>query len=53
MTGHTIDRCFELVGYPPGFDKKGNINQNNANNVSGVDNKSDHSKGTTHTLTSD
>ena len=22
MNGHTIDRCFELVGYPPGFVKK-------------------------------
>ncbi|PWA98552.1 hypothetical protein CTI12_AA017250 [Artemisia annua] len=34
MNGHTIDRCFELVGYPPGFVKKNNnANQNNANHV--------------------
>nr|GEW72590.1 ribonuclease H-like domain-containing protein [Tanacetum cinerariifolium] len=52
MIGHTIDRCFKLVGYPPGF-KKGNGNQNSYNNVSVVDNKSDHSKGSLHTLTSD
>lgn len=22
MIGHTMDRCFELVGYPPGYKKK-------------------------------
>ncbi|GKC15476.1 hypothetical protein Tco_1012258 [Tanacetum coccineum] len=33
MNGHTIDRCFELVGYPPGF-KKNNGGQNSANNAS-------------------
>ena len=27
MIGHTVDRCYELVGYPPGFKKK-NANQN-------------------------
>ncbi|XP_035843015.1 uncharacterized protein LOC118489303 [Helianthus annuus] len=28
MLGHTIERCFEIIGYPPGFKKK-------PNNVSG------------------
>ncbi|GJR65528.1 HSP70 nucleotide exchange factor FES1-like protein [Tanacetum coccineum] len=51
MTGHTIDRCFELVDYPPGF-KKGNVNHGNVNNVHVDDNESDHSKSTAHTLTS-
>ncbi|GKF96383.1 hypothetical protein Tco_0289118, partial [Tanacetum coccineum] len=52
IIGHTIDRCFKLVGYPPGF-KKGIMNQNNVNDVH-VDNyKSDHSKSTAHTLTND
>ncbi|KAJ0855991.1 putative transcription factor interactor and regulator CCHC(Zn) family [Helianthus annuus] len=23
MIGHTVDRCYELIGYPPGFKKKG------------------------------
>nr|GEV43618.1 ribonuclease H-like domain-containing protein [Tanacetum cinerariifolium] len=52
MTGHTIDRFYGLVSYPPGF-KKGNMNQNNVNNVNFVDDKIDHSKSTAHTLTSD
>ncbi|KAM0007349.1 putative RNA-directed DNA polymerase [Helianthus debilis subsp. tardiflorus] len=33
MIGHTIDRSFELIGYPPGFRKK-------SNTVSGKTNKS-------------
>ncbi|GJR11180.1 hypothetical protein Tco_0793832 [Tanacetum coccineum] len=45
-------RCFEFVGYPLGF-KRGNVTQNNVNNVSACDNKSDHSKSTSNTLTSD
>nr|GEZ97409.1 ribonuclease H-like domain-containing protein [Tanacetum cinerariifolium] len=28
MNGHTIDRCFELIGYPPNFKKKGVTSQN-------------------------
>ncbi|KAJ0591220.1 putative RNA-directed DNA polymerase [Helianthus annuus] len=24
MMGHTVDRCFELIGYPPGFRKRSN-----------------------------
>nr|GEV17101.1 ribonuclease H-like domain-containing protein [Tanacetum cinerariifolium] len=49
MTRHIIDRCYELVGYPPGFKMKGNnqfiFNMNT--------NKVDKSKGITHTFTSD
>ncbi|GKD86692.1 hypothetical protein Tco_1357846, partial [Tanacetum coccineum] len=52
MTGHTIDRCFELVGYPPGF-KRNNSNQNISHHVSNSDVKSDHIKSAPHTLTSD
>ncbi|XP_022040102.1 uncharacterized protein LOC110942636 [Helianthus annuus] len=33
MVGHTVDRCFELIGYPPGFKKR-------SNTVSGKSNKS-------------
>ncbi|KAJ0818200.1 putative RNA-directed DNA polymerase [Helianthus annuus] len=33
MNGHTVDRCFELIGYPPGFKRK-------SNNTSGKTNKS-------------
>ncbi|GKE06899.1 hypothetical protein Tco_1398917, partial [Tanacetum coccineum] len=52
MIRHTIDRCFELVGYPPGV-KKVNVNHNNVNNAHIDDNKADHSKSIAHTLTSD
>ncbi|GJT45562.1 hypothetical protein Tco_0954277 [Tanacetum coccineum] len=52
MNGHIIDRCYELVGYPPGF-KKGNVDQSDVNNVNSDDKRNDHSKSTTHTLTSD
>ncbi|GJY01521.1 hypothetical protein Tco_0359673 [Tanacetum coccineum] len=52
MTSHTIDRCFELVGYPPGF-KRNNNNQNSSNNVSNSDVKSDHVKNASHALISD
>nr|GEV25611.1 ribonuclease H-like domain-containing protein [Tanacetum cinerariifolium] len=52
MTGHTANRCFELVGYPPGF-KRNNVGQNNSNNVFNSDNKIDRSKSSPHTLTYD
>ncbi|GJS31762.1 putative RNA-directed DNA polymerase [Tanacetum coccineum] len=32
MKGHTIDRCFEIIGYPPGFKKNSNGNFGNNNN---------------------
>ncbi|GJR00287.1 ribonuclease H-like domain-containing protein [Tanacetum coccineum] len=28
FNGHTIDRCFKIIGYPPDFGKKNNGNQN-------------------------
>ncbi|GJV48246.1 hypothetical protein Tco_1438458 [Tanacetum coccineum] len=40
------------TGYPPGF-KRGNMTQNNVNNVSSCDNKTDHSKSNTRTRISD
>ncbi|KAJ0441169.1 putative RNA-directed DNA polymerase [Helianthus annuus] len=33
MLGHTVDRCFEIIGYPPGFRKR-----NSSNNQSGRSN---------------
>ncbi|GKC47944.1 putative RNA-directed DNA polymerase [Tanacetum coccineum] len=47
MIGHTIDRCFELVGYPSGFKKnpKGNNSKASVNNVNTSVN--------THVFTSD
>ncbi|GJY62927.1 ribonuclease H-like domain-containing protein [Tanacetum coccineum] len=32
MKGHTIDRCFEIIGYPPGFKKNSNGSFGNNNN---------------------
>ncbi|KAJ0720009.1 putative RNA-directed DNA polymerase [Helianthus annuus] len=39
MLGHTIDRCYELVGYPPGFKKRvgqvgKNVSSNSKSNLS-------------------
>ncbi|KAJ0536451.1 putative RNA-directed DNA polymerase [Helianthus annuus] len=36
MMGHTVDRCFELIGYPPNFRKK----PNNSSGKTNVTNKS-------------
>ncbi|GJQ96271.1 putative RNA-directed DNA polymerase [Tanacetum coccineum] len=49
MVGHTIDRCFELIGYPAGFNKnsKGNNTKANVNNVTTCGSSN------THMLTSD
>ncbi|XP_071687657.1 uncharacterized protein [Rutidosis leptorrhynchoides] len=50
--GHTIDRCFEIVGYPPGFKKNFNNNNNYKpnqgyqNNFKSVSNNSTASKET-------
>ncbi|GJR28924.1 ribonuclease H-like domain-containing protein [Tanacetum coccineum] len=52
MTSHTIDRCFELVGYPPGFKKNIN-NKNTSNNVSNGNGNFDHNKSASPTLTND
>ncbi|GKC55721.1 ribonuclease H-like domain-containing protein, partial [Tanacetum coccineum] len=32
MNGHTADRCFELVGYPPNFKKNTDANRGSASN---------------------
>ncbi|KAF5768198.1 putative RNA-directed DNA polymerase [Helianthus annuus] len=32
MLGHTVDRCFEIIGYPPGFKRRAN-NNNQSNKV--------------------
>lgn len=41
LTGHTIDKCFEIVGYPPNYNKKTNLQRaqvksNAASESSGV-----------------
>ncbi|KAJ0495264.1 putative RNA-directed DNA polymerase [Helianthus annuus] len=46
MLGHTVDRCFEIIGYPPGFKRRPNnnnqtnkanmTNSNKANSVTGM-----------------
>ncbi|GJX26067.1 hypothetical protein Tco_0232363, partial [Tanacetum coccineum] len=51
-TGHTIDRCFELVGYPRGFIRN-NSGQCNSNSATSNDIKTDHSKSAPNTLTND
>ncbi|XP_022031160.1 uncharacterized protein LOC110932108 [Helianthus annuus] len=34
MLGHTVNRCFEIIGYPPGMKKRtsGSFGRNNSNN---------------------
>nr|GFA21471.1 ribonuclease H-like domain-containing protein [Tanacetum cinerariifolium] len=32
LKGHTIDRCFELIGYPPGFKRNPNLKPNTNGN---------------------
>nr|GEU76648.1 ribonuclease H-like domain-containing protein [Tanacetum cinerariifolium] len=32
LKGHTVDRCFELIGYPPGFKRNPNLKPANNNN---------------------
>ncbi|GJW72889.1 ribonuclease H-like domain-containing protein [Tanacetum coccineum] len=34
LKGHTIDRCFELIGYPPGFKRNPNLKPANSFNNS-------------------
>ncbi|GJW80547.1 putative RNA-directed DNA polymerase [Tanacetum coccineum] len=42
LKGHTIDRCFEIIGYPPGFKRNpnlkpvNNLNSNNRSNNSDI-----------------
>ncbi|GKD52014.1 putative RNA-directed DNA polymerase, partial [Tanacetum coccineum] len=53
ITGHTIVRCFELIGYPLNFKKKGMTNQNVVSNVSINNSDVGTSTGVSHTFTSE
>ncbi|GKE32645.1 hypothetical protein Tco_1451967, partial [Tanacetum coccineum] len=53
MAGHTIDRCYELNGYPPGFKKKNYRDSNVSNNASSCPVKPDQSAGNTLPFTTD
>ncbi|KAJ0794493.1 putative RNA-directed DNA polymerase [Helianthus annuus] len=50
MIGHTIDICFEIIGYPPGMKKRsnGSVGRNNNNNT----NRSSMSSGPSSSATS-
>lgn len=52
MTGHTVDRCYEIVGYPTGFRKKTESSSGVANQ-SLVSGKVDQCAGTSVPFTSD
>ncbi|GJZ09610.1 ribonuclease H-like domain-containing protein [Tanacetum coccineum] len=52
MNGHTLESCFELIGYPPNFKRRNNTSQN-SNNVSVSGKTVDSSAGVSYTLTSD
>ncbi|GJY78471.1 putative RNA-directed DNA polymerase, partial [Tanacetum coccineum] len=52
MTGHTIERCFELIGYPPNFKKRSVSSQNVMSNGSVKDKDTVTGTSTSHTLTS-
>ncbi|GJT06568.1 putative RNA-directed DNA polymerase, partial [Tanacetum coccineum] len=52
MNGHTADRCFELIGYPPSFKKNNNNGFNkNASSSNSVSGSKDHS--TSNSFTDD
>ncbi|GJZ47218.1 hypothetical protein Tco_0601050 [Tanacetum coccineum] len=53
MTRHTINRCFELNGYPPRFKKRNYRGSNVPNNASSSFVKSDQSAGTPSPFTTD
>nr|GEU58208.1 ribonuclease H-like domain-containing protein [Tanacetum cinerariifolium] len=53
ITGHTIDRCFKLNGYPSGFKKKNYGGSNVSNNASSSSVKSDQSAGNPSPFTLD
>ncbi|GJT06256.1 ribonuclease H-like domain-containing protein [Tanacetum coccineum] len=52
MTENTIERCFEIIGYPLNFKKKNNSGKN-VSNVCVSSKTVDTSVGVSHTLTSD
>nr|GEY77808.1 ribonuclease H-like domain-containing protein [Tanacetum cinerariifolium] len=41
LKGHTIDRCFEIIGYPPGFKRNPNLKPVNNLNNNNISNNSD------------
>ncbi|KAM0013717.1 putative transcription factor interactor and regulator CCHC(Zn) family [Helianthus debilis subsp. tardiflorus] len=45
MLGHTVDRCFEIIGYPPGFKRRSN--NSSQSSQSGRSNMSNGSKNNT------
>ncbi|GJT88433.1 hypothetical protein Tco_1070150 [Tanacetum coccineum] len=53
MTSHTIERCFELIGYPPNFKKRSVSSQNVTSNGSVKDKDTVTGTSTSHTLTSE
>ncbi|KAJ0459040.1 putative RNA-directed DNA polymerase [Helianthus annuus] len=61
MLGHTVDRCFEIIGYPPGmrkrntgqFARNNNSSNNVSNNKSGVSVNSSSSVGSAMPFTSE
>ncbi|GJX56034.1 ribonuclease H-like domain-containing protein, partial [Tanacetum coccineum] len=52
MNGHTVDRCFELVGYPPNF-KRGNNNDFNKGTISSNDVSGSKDQSTSNSFTDD
>ncbi|KAJ0609721.1 putative RNA-directed DNA polymerase [Helianthus annuus] len=58
MLGHTVDRCYEIIGYPPGFRKRsgGQVPRSNVSNNSNKNNTtvgSSNSVGTAMPFTSE
>ncbi|KAM0022316.1 hypothetical protein Hdeb2414_s0023g00627231 [Helianthus debilis subsp. tardiflorus] len=58
MLGHTVDRCYEIIGYPPGFRKRsgGQVARSNVSNNSNKNNTtvgSSNSVGTAMPFTSE
>ncbi|GKC41214.1 putative RNA-directed DNA polymerase [Tanacetum coccineum] len=53
MIGHTIERCFELIGYPPNFKKRSVSSQNVMSNSSVNDKDTVTGASTSHTLNSE
>ncbi|GJX28138.1 hypothetical protein Tco_0236217 [Tanacetum coccineum] len=51
LIGHTVDRCFKLIGYPVGFKK--NSKGNNNNTKANVNNVTTCGSSNSHMLTSD
>ncbi|KAF5783598.1 putative RNA-directed DNA polymerase [Helianthus annuus] len=49
MLGHTVDRCYEVIGYPPGFRKRPG-GQSYRSNVSNNNNKSNSTVGSSNSV---